>query len=195
MAINADAGDHELIAAAQRGERAALEAFVRRHDRWVRGVVYATLGSATGLDDVVQHVWTTVWQQIRTLVDPLRWRGWLCTLARNAALDVGEKAARERRRRRGSEVLAGVPANEDDPARQAATAEEHRRALQAIGALPDLYRVPFVLRHVQGWSYAEIGEALDLPVDTVETRLVRARRMLRATLTTGPRDDETSAAS
>jgi ribosomal protein S3 len=39
-----------------------------------------------------------------------------------------------------------------------------------------------VLKHVEGWSYAQIGEALELPIDTVETRLVRARRLLREKL-------------
>lgn len=185
MAINADAGDHELIAAAQRGERAALDVFVRRHQGWVRHVVYATLGSTTVLDDVVQHVWTIVWQQVGTLVDPRRWRGWLCTLARNAAIDAGQKSARDRRRRSGMDRLDRAASPEGDPAAAAVGEEEHQRVLHAIRALPLIYREPFVLRHVQDWSYAEIAEALDLPVDTVETRLVRARRLLRAALNAG----------
>jgi RNA polymerase sigma-70 factor (ECF subfamily) len=54
--------------------------------------------------------------------------------------------------------------------------------LEAIRALPALYREPFVLRHLQGWSYRQIAETMGLPVDTVETRLVRARRLLREAL-------------
>ena len=48
--------------------------------------------------------------------------------------------------------------------------------------MPVLYREPFVLRHVSGWSYKEIAAVLDLAVDSVETRLVRARRFLRESL-------------
>jgi RNA polymerase sigma-70 factor (ECF subfamily) len=51
-----------------------------------------------------------------------------------------------------------------------------------VQSLPALYREPFVLRHLQDWSYAEIGEVLGLTTETVETRLVRARRMLREML-------------
>jgi RNA polymerase sigma-70 factor (ECF subfamily) len=51
--------------------------------------------------------------------------------------------------------------------------------LEAIAALPELYREPFVLKHLEDMSYKQIGELLDLPPDTVETRLVRARRLLR----------------
>jgi RNA polymerase sigma-70 factor (ECF subfamily) len=63
-----------------------------------------------------------------------------------------------------------------------AAREEYEAMLAAIEALPPLYREPFVLKHVEGWSYAQIGEALGLPNDTVETRLVRARRLLRERL-------------
>jgi RNA polymerase sigma-70 factor (ECF subfamily) len=62
-------------------------------------------------------------------------------------------------------------------------ADEQRRQLTAaIRSLPALYREPFVLRHLEGWTYQEIAEVFDMPVDTVETRLVRARRHLREAL-------------
>ncbi|MBI5762573.1 MAG: RNA polymerase sigma factor [Planctomycetes bacterium] len=180
MALGMDDGDHELIAAAQKGERSALDAFVRRHDRWVRNVVYATSGDPASVDDIVQRVWATVWQQIGTLVDPARWRGWLYRMAKNAAIDVGLKHARERKSRRA--FNEDSPSRGADPAKRLIIAEEHRRVLAAIDALPPIYREPFILRHLEEWSYAQIGEALGLPVDTVETRLVRARRHLRSAL-------------
>jgi RNA polymerase sigma-70 factor (ECF subfamily) len=62
------------------------------------------------------------------------------------------------------------------------TNERHEAVLDAVASLPALYREPFVLKHLEGWSYRQIGEALGLPTDTVETRLVRARRRLRQKL-------------
>jgi len=182
MAVSVDDRDQHLIAAAQRGERTALDALVRRHDRWVRSVVYATMGSPVAVDDVVQHVWTNVWQQIGTLVDPGRWRGWLYRMAKNAAIDAGKKEANERRRRMSLRRADRVAARSGDPARTLIDAERREQVLNAINGLPVIYREPFILRHMEGWTYAQIGEALDLPVDTVETRLVRARRLLRDAL-------------
>jgi len=182
MAVTADAGDHELIAAAQRGERAALDLFVRRHERWVRNVVYATVAHSSLVDDVVQQVWATVWEQIGTLVDPARWRSWLYVTARNAAIDAGVRMARERRRRVPLDAASPAIAGDADPAAAIGRTEQRHRVLDAIRGLPAIYREPFILRHVEDWSYAQIGEALNLPVDTVETRLVRARRLLRETL-------------
>jgi RNA polymerase sigma-70 factor (ECF subfamily) len=178
--LSTDDGDTELIAAAQRGERSALDAFVRRHDRWVRYVVYAACGDVANVDDVAQRVWANVWQQIGTLVAPEKWRGWLYRMARNAAIDVGLKASRDRQLRisYGREVSKTT----EGPADRLTQNEERRRMLAAVKGLPAIYREPFVLRHLEDWSYAQIGEALGLPVDTVETRLVRARRLLRDAL-------------
>ena len=76
------------------------------------------------------------------------------------------------------------PAHRDIDSALAAAAGNELEAtlLQAVQALPVIYREPFVLRHLEDWSYAEIGEVLGLSVDTVETRLVRARRLLRESL-------------
>lgn len=182
VACKAKDEDQDLIAAAQRGERGAIDALVRRNDRWVRNAVYAVVGNAQLIDDVVQTVWTRAWQQIGTLVDPSRWRGWLYALARNAAIDAGQKIARQRIRQAPYVKDQYQAPEESDPSRSLARAEQHRRALSAIHGLPAIYREPFVLRHLEDWSYARIAEALELPIDTVETRLVRARRLLRSAL-------------
>lgn len=181
-ALSLEDEDCRLIEAARRGERSALDAFVRRHDRWVRGVVYATIGHSGLVDDVAQHVWTRVVEQIGTLIEPARWRGWLYTMARNAAIDAGQKATRDRKRRSSADMVEYAGDDRWDPSRTADREEQHRRVLSAIRGLPAIYREPFMLRHMEDWSYARIGEALSLPVDTVETRLVRARRLLRSAL-------------
>ena len=178
-----DAYDPELtvVEAVCEGDRYAFEELVRRQDRWVRGVVFGVLGRTDRIDDVAQQVWLGVWQRARELRDPTRWRAWLYRLARNAAIDAG----RETTRRRGlsqplpDRVGVDVSASAEDGAVQS---EAHRAMLAAIAGLPALYREPFVLRHLNGWSYQEIGELMGLPVDSVETRLVRARRMRRVVL-------------
>ncbi len=171
-----------VIEAVQQGDQQALGELIERHGRWVRGLVYAQLGDVAATDDVLQQVWLRVWQQARSLRDPRTWRAWLCRLARNAAYD-------ERRRRRRREAVetsdAGTAGNRDSatevPAAMEA-AERQRTVLRALRGLPTIYREPMVLRHLEGWSYQQIAEVLDLPAATIETRLVRARRLLREAL-------------
>lgn len=175
--------ERPVIEAIQQGDAYALSELMRRHGRWVRGVVFAAIGRMDEVDDVAQRVWIQVWRQARRLDDPARWRAWLYRIARNAAHD----ALRERQRqgRRFGRLLArclwrepAAPAADH----QAALDEQGRALYDAITGLPAIYREPFVLKHLEDWSYAQIGEALGLPVDTVETRLVRARRLLREKL-------------
>jgi len=178
--------DLPLIEALMRGESQALDELVRRHERWVRGVIFGLTGRPDLVDDVLQQVWTTVWQQIGTLRDPAVWRSWLYQIARRATIDAGRRWRRSRREEVlvEGEVISRLPSSER-PDHQIMAGEQHRQVMQAIKSLPAIYREPFVLKHLEGWSYAEIGKVLNLPVDTVETRLVRARRMLRETLQGG----------
>ena len=164
------------------GDAGAFEEFVHRQGKWVRGVIYGVLGEVERVDDVSQQVWTAVWQQAGTLKQPERWRSWLYRLARNAAMDAGREITRRRKLQRQAREQFSR-SDTADPSHRSAMSQEQRRVLmEAIRALPALYREPFVLRHLQAWSYREIAELLDMPVDTVETRLVRARRHLREAL-------------
>jgi RNA polymerase sigma-70 factor (ECF subfamily) len=106
----------------------------------------------------------------------------LYAVARNAAIDAGQ--ARKRRQTQGLDGVADGTRDEraGNPAWVAAEHELQRTMLRAVEALPALYREPFVLRHLEDWTYQEISELLGLPLETVETRLVRARRLLREML-------------
>ncbi len=189
MEMAADANfdaEQPVIEAIQQGDHYAFRELLRRHDRWVRGVVYGVLGCNDHIDDVTQQVWTSVWEKISDLRDTSRWRVWLYRLARNAAVDAGRNVTKQRERTcalpdrmleaRVSDTQSADPQNK-------LGAKEKRRAVQgAIESLPALYREPLTLRHLEGWSYKQIAEVLGAPVDTIETRLVRARRMLREAL-------------
>lgn len=175
---------HSLVAQAQRGNRPAADRMVREHDAWLRSVIYGVTGRVDLVDDVAQQVWMQVWRQLDTLKDPQRLRPWLCAIARHAAIDASMARRRRQSRTSSLEQVPEVGGRAKAPAawRVAVGGELHSTLLEAVQGLPALYREPFALRHLEDWSYAEIGEVLGLPVETVETRLVRARRMLREML-------------
>ena len=179
LADNTEA-DLPIIEGVRGRDRYAFEEMVRRHGRWVRGVIFGVLGDRDRVDDVAQQVWVSVWQRIGELREVKLWRTWLYRLSRNAAIDAG----REITRRRRQQAEAGPPPVTRPMTPDGATMadERHRAVLDAIQGLPALYREPFVLRHLNGWTYQQIGAALDMPTDSVETRLVRARRFLREAL-------------
>lgn len=171
-------GDLGVMKAVQEGDRRAFDRLMREQGPWVRGVALSVLGDPDRVDDVAQQVWMTVWQRASELRDIERWKPWLYRLAYHAAIDVGRQASRQR--------MQSLPSFEEvrDPSSEGGegVSEEPGAVLEAVLSLPAMYREPFVLRHVNGWSYQQIAEVMDIPVDTVETRLVRARRMLREML-------------
>ena len=174
--------EQPVVEAIRGGDRYAFEELVRRQERWVRGVIFGVLGNHDRVDDVTQQVWLAVWQRISELRDARRWRPWLYRLTRNAAIDAGRGVTR--RRNQAQALASEAPRLPSASLSEGGLVhdERHGVVLEAIRALPALYREPFVLRHLNDWSYHEIAEVMGMPVDSVETRLVRARRFLREAL-------------
>jgi RNA polymerase sigma-70 factor (ECF subfamily) len=109
-------------------------------------------------------------------------RAWLRTVAVNTA----RASARSRKAR---PVVASFGGEAPGPGRcgagTAALDDEARRTLDLASKLPEAYREPLMLRAVHGMRGRHIAEILDLPEATVETRIARARRMLRELVGTG----------
>lgn len=182
--VQRDPTDVMLFEALVGGDEHAMTEIVQRHERWVRALVYGVLGHQRELEDVVQQVWLNVWKRADSLKTPAHWRTWMYRLARNTAIDSGRRTTRRRGLlRRFTEKLTGNEMTDMPRAhRDMVMHETHAEVLQAIEALSPIYREPFVLRHLEDWTYKEISEALSLPINTVEIRLVRARRKLREAL-------------
>ena len=152
-------------------------------------------------EDVVAEAVARAWEKRDDLRDRDRFRGWLFRILRNCYL--GRRRERERRPEETTLELDG----EEEPA-FSLFERLHQPFLlwwrdpeerffdqllqadleQAVEELPEAYRSALVLVDVQGFSYAEAAEALDVPVGTVRSRLSRARSRLKEELWTHARD-------
>lgn len=163
--------DALLVAAARRGDRAALGALYRRHARLVQAVLLARV-APDGVDDLVQDVFVTAMDKLSSLRDDRAFAPWIAAIARRRAADW-------RRRRRDTveldESLAGGPRPDDD----ATTARE---AVDAIASLPVAYRETLMLRFVAGLTGPEIAERTGLSHGSVRVNLHRGVALLRERL-------------
>ena len=180
-------GELSLVVAACRGDKEALQKLLKANWGWLKGLVYSVLGGAQDLDDVLQEVCLRVIQNIGSLREPQRFRGWLAVLARREA--VRHCQSRPRRLippgRAAAPWAGGTPLPEyaddyaDDPSEDLEKKEMCGRVLEAVQRLPEKYRAVFVLAHSGELTYAQMAEVLDVPITTMQIRLVRARQMIR----------------
>lgn len=172
--------EQRFAAGAMAGDQDAVRAIWHAHRRWVAAILLAHKPREADLEDLLQEVAMTLVRQVQSLNDPAAVRPWLRTVAINAARTAGRK---QRVRRRVMSPVGGDAAEQQedislDPARVDAR-EEGRRALRVARGLPPEYGEPLILRAVRGLSYKQIADILGVPVTTIETRLARARRMVR----------------
>lgn len=170
------------LARALAGDRAALRAVWAANRRWVAAVIIAHKPASADVDDLLQEVAATLIAKVHTLSDPASLGPWLRTVAVNAARLAGRKhvvatAARSVVNDEASRRY--VDSLERTADRPSAVREEAERVFALAMDLPEEYREPLLLRCVQELSYRQISEILDLPETTVETRIARARRMVR----------------
>jgi RNA polymerase sigma factor (sigma-70 family) len=167
-----------LVCAAQRRDKEALQQLLICNWPWLKGLVYSILGDADEVDDVLQDICVRVIDKIDSLREPERFRPWLAVLARRQAL-----RHRQRRARRPGQLNEEIAELQpDEKARQlfekAEQKEQCRRILQAARSLPEKYQQVFMLSYAGDLTYGNIAEILDIPITTVQIRLVRARRMI-----------------
>jgi RNA polymerase sigma-70 factor (ECF subfamily) len=178
--------DHGLVAAAQAGDRHALDALLRRHYDRVHAVCRRIAGSTRDADDAAQEAMISIVRGLPRFDGRAQFSTWVYRIATNAALD-------ELRRRKRRPALAlvtdeGVQAETPDPMadREVEAAVERLAIDAALDTLPEDFRTAVVLRDVADLDYAEIAETLDIPVGTVKSRIARGRAQLADALGNRP---------
>ncbi|HEX42121.1 MAG TPA: RNA polymerase sigma factor [Phycisphaerales bacterium] len=174
-----------LVCAARDGDKKALQEILRRNWNWLRALVYSVLSDRHDVEDVLQEVCVRVIEKIATLREPERFRPWLAVLAQREAI-------RYRSRRKASppildeESLAAQPDSRiEEFVERLGRDEMCEKVMEAVRAIPEKYRQVFVLAYSDDLTYRQISEILDLPLTTVQIRLVRARRMIHDRVMSG----------
>jgi len=181
--------DHELVIAAQGGDRVALDALLRRHHPRLRALCLRLTGDPTDADDACQDALVSLVRGLARFDGRSTFATWAYRVTTNTCLD-----ELRRRRRRPAPGLSEdgsamgtpgeifAPGAGDDAALMAPdTGETVANRLDvgdALGRLAPDFRVAVVLRDLCELSYVEIAEVLDVPVGTVRSRIARGRAAL-----------------
>ena len=186
------AEDDELIRAAQKGERTAFDALVRRYDRSVLRLALHMLGSEEDAQDVHQEAFIKAYRHLSNFRFECSFYTWLYRIVTNLCLD----QLRRRKSRRedpatvfdaaGDEMDLMANVQDDragaDPARELERKNQHAAIQSALAELTPRERTVFELKHYQGLKLRTIGEMLSTTEETAKNTLFRATRKLRARL-------------
>jgi RNA polymerase sigma factor (sigma-70 family) len=172
-------GDGQLVArflSEGEGSDAAFRALVIRHGPMVLGVCRRILDDPAAADDAFQATFMVLVKKARGLRDRDLLGGWLHGVAIRVARKAKSAAAYRR------EVERRSYRREDEPAHDHERAELRAIIDEEIRRLPEHYRLPLVLCHLEGMRHHEAADRLGCAVGTIESRLSRAREQLRSRL-------------
>ena len=178
--------DIRLVAAAQRGERHAMDTLLRKHYSYVTAITRRVTANEADAADATQNALIAVAKGIHKFDGTSSFTTWLHRVATNAALD-----ELRRRKRRPEPVAFSAEPEPNDSARERNVRNrlaeldinldriDDRLGIDsALAKIPFDFRSPVMLRDLCGLDYAEIAEVLGIPPGTVRSRIARGRAAL-----------------
>ncbi len=155
---------------------------VREHQDELYGIALRIVGDRDAASDATARALLKAFRAWDRYDRTRPVRHWLLRITANEAISIGRERTREQRRQTSADDAIDVPDRAPLPDERELAREQRERVRRAVAALPDLYRVPVVLRYFSDLAIGEIAAVTGRPSSTVGVQLLRARAMLRAEL-------------
>lgn len=168
----------ELIKAAQAGDRDALITLLREIETHVYRTAYYIVGNEQDAMDAAQEALIRVYTKIGSYEEKAQFKTWVQRIVTNICIDKFRRAKPTVSIDEHDMIFPSEKNVEDEVIRTYIAKDIH----EAIERLPEHHRTVVILRYLQDFSYNEIAETLDLPLNTVKSYLFRARQQLQTLL-------------
>lgn len=195
-AISIRTEEASLIADLKAGSEEAFALLIAQYHQPLYSLIARSINDPADAADITQEVFLKVFRSIRGFNGDSSLRTWLYRIALHQASN--QRRWWSRHKRQEVTIDSSETDSEEDghsfsvllqdasasPFDRAAQSEIRARVEEALRQLPEAYRTVTVLRELEGFSYEEIAEILDVQVGTVKSRLTRGRQALRVLLST-----------
>ena len=176
--------DEQLVALTLQGEQAAFNILVERYQKQVFSLAYRLHNDYDEARDLAQEAFIRVYKQLQGFDQSRKFFPWMYRVAQNTCINVLHSLPKESLNLDDYydryEPEAGGSSR--DPLTMLEEREQADDFARMLRDLPEQYRTVILLKYLEGLSYREISERLELPESTVEARLHRGRNYLRNVL-------------
>jgi RNA polymerase sigma-70 factor (ECF subfamily) len=181
--------ESKLIQLAKNGSVAAFEQLVEAYDQKLYNMAYRMMGNREDARDMTQEAFLRAYRSLDGFREESSFSTWIFRIAKNACLDRIRKRSQvqavsidEPIQTEEGQVQRELPSELGDPEEYAEQQELSAVVHSALQELTDEYRTAVVLRDLQGFSYNEIAEVMEVSLGTVKSRIYRGRQALKEVL-------------
>lgn len=180
----------QWIKKANKGDRAAFESLIIPYERKIYNIAFQIFKNEQDAFDATQEVFVKVYNNLSSFKFNASFSTWLHRLAMNTCIDAYRKRKRYDERTTtleieddsGNSKVRELPSQGDTPETAMIRKETIKNVQQAIEQLNAEHKEVVILRDIQGLSYEEVAQILDISLGTVKSRLSRARGYLKELL-------------
>ena len=172
---HAEMSDGELLAASH-DDPDAFGELVSRHQAFVFGAALRVVRDPNRAQDIAQEAFLRAFRSAHQFRGESEVRGWLYSIARNLALNMVTRS-----REQPHDLVIDIT-DHASPESEIMRGHDIRAVRQAVDSLPEAMRDPLVLREYGDLTYEEIAVKLGIPLNTVRTRIFRAKKALERLL-------------
>jgi len=191
--VTRDPSDEELLRRFDEGDADAFAELVRRYERPLYNFILRSVRRRDRADELLQDVFMKVVQRSADFKGNSKVSTWIYTIARNLCIDHSRKMVFRRHKSldapgrstssdEGPTLLDRQAAEGAEPDRAALAEDLKLRIAAAVEELPEEQKDVFLMRHVQGMKFKEIAEVVDVPENTVKSRMRYALERLQRAL-------------
>ena len=174
----------QVLQSCAAGDTAAFGAIVQKYQSLVCAITYSAVGQVDKSEELAQQAFINAWQNLAQLKDLDMFKAWLIAITRNVIRTFFRTQKRDIVNNAAAiDRIDDVADGSSEPLETMITKEQEATVQQYLQQIPEMYREPMVLFYRQQQSVREVAEALDLSEDTVRTRLMRGRKMLKEQVT------------
>ena len=176
--------DLELISLALEQNQAAFIVLYTRYNAGVKSHISRYVSQKEDIEDICLESFQKAFSQIESYNPEYKFSTWLYRIARNTAFDHLSKHDREKNNLPTTSInediaeLKELPASMHNPEEDIITQQEYDKWLTNIEKLKDDYKIVAKMNLIDNFGYKEIADALDMPINTVKTKIRRAKAQL-----------------